>query len=293
MSPYSAPTVTSVTSVLYDRLKQDQRISMCIPARNEAETIGPLLRELLNHRVITEGLIDEVIVIDDRSDDDTALIASQCGATVWSSSDWMGRFGPSRGKGDAMWRSVAASTGEIIVWCDADLSNFDPSMMWELLRPMLLDDELLLVKGYFDRNAEGTVGGGRVTELAARPLLSVLFPDLAGIRQPLSGMAAIRRSAAEALSFEADYGVDVGLLIGVYQRFGRESIGEADLGPIDHRHRPLIELGAMAASVQRAILRRAGVIEEKPTMLSPPVRPSLETVAGYRRARHRSLVRPA
>lgn len=283
----------SVTSVLYDRLKQDQRISLCIPARNEADTIGLLLRKLFDHRVIIDGLIDEVIVIDDRSDDDTALIAAECGATVWSSSDWMGRFGPSRGKGDAMWRSVAASTGEIIVWCDADLSDFDPSMMWELLRPMLLDEDLLLVKGYFDRNGDGVIGGGRVTELAARPLLSVLFPDLAGIRQPLSGMAAIRRSAAEALSFEADYGIDVGLLIGMYQRFGRNAIGEADLGPIEHRHRPLQELGAMAASVQRAILRRSGVIAEQPAVFMPPIRPSLETVTGYRRARHRALTRPA
>jgi glucosyl-3-phosphoglycerate synthase len=283
----------SVTSILYDRLKQDQRISLCIPARNEAKTIGSLLASLFGHRVLTDGLIDEVIVIDDRSDDDTALIAAQCGATVWSSSEWMGRFGVSRGKGDAMWRSVAASTGEIIAWCDADLSDFDPSMLWELLRPMLLDDGLLFVKGYFDRNEQGTVGGGRVTELAARPLLSVLFPDLAGIRQPLSGMVAIRRSAAEALSFEADYGVDVGLLIGMYQRFGRDAIAEADLGPIDHRHRPLVELGAMAASVQRAILRRAGLIDEQSNMLAAPVRPSLETVTGYRRARSRALPRPA
>jgi glucosyl-3-phosphoglycerate synthase len=283
----------SVTSVLYERLKQDQRISLCIPARNEADTIGSMLDTLMEHRVVKDGLLDEIIVIDDRSDDDTAVIAARHGATVWSSGDWMGRFGPSRGKGDALWRSVAASTGEIIVWCDADLTDFDPSFIWELLRPMLLDDDLQLVKGFFDRNAVGTIGGGRVTELAARPLLSVLFPELTGIRQPLSGMAAIRRSAAEALSFEADYGVDVGLLIGVYQRFGREAIGEADLGPIDHRHRPLSELGPMAASVQRTILRRAGVIDDEPNLASGPIRPALDTVTGYRRVRQRSLLRPA
>jgi glucosyl-3-phosphoglycerate synthase len=283
----------SVTSVLYERLKQNQRISLCIPARNEAATIGIMLNKLYDHRVLKEGLIDEIVVIDDRSDDDTASIAAATGATVWSSADWMGRFGQSRGKGDAMWRSVAASTGEIIVWCDADLTDFDPSFIWELLRPMLLDDDLLLVKGYFDRNATGLVGGGRVTELAARPLLSVLFPDLSGIRQPLSGMAAIRRSAAEAMSFEADYGVDIGLLIGIYQRFGREAIGEAELGPIEHRHRPLNELGPMAASVQRTILRRAGMIEDEPSLLTVPVRPALDSVSGYRRVRHRSLLRPA
>jgi glucosyl-3-phosphoglycerate synthase len=281
----------NVTSVLYERLKQDQRISLCIPARNEAATIGAILDALFTHRVVTDGLIDEVIVMDDRSDDDTALIAASKGATVWSSSDWMGRFGPSRGKGDALWRSVAASTGELIVWCDADLSDFNPSLMWELLRPLLLDEDVLLVKGYFDRNAEGIVGGGRVTELAARPLLSVLFPELAGIRQPLSGMMAIRRTAAEALSFESDYGVDVGLLIGVCQRFGRAAITEADLGAIEHRHRPLTQLGPMAASVQGTILRRSGLIELDQAVASAPIRPALDTVQGYRRVHRRSLLR--
>jgi glucosyl-3-phosphoglycerate synthase len=293
MSTYeSVRTLLPSPSVLYRRLKQDQRISLCIPARNEAATIGPLLKSFYEHRVWTEHLIDEIIVIDDRSSDATAQIASTAGATVWGSSEWMGRFGPSRGKGDALWRSVAASTGEIIVWCDADLTDADPALVWELVRPMLLDPELLLVKGYFDRNATGAIGGGRVTELAARPLLAALFPELCGIRQPLSGMTAIRRSAAEALSFEADYGVDVGLLIGVYQRFGVDAIGEAELGVVAHRHRPLHELGPMAASVQRTILRRAGVAVQ-PSVLQAPVRPALETVPGYGRVRHRQLRRPA
>jgi glucosyl-3-phosphoglycerate synthase len=286
-------TTYNVTSVLYERLKHDQRISLCIPARNEAATLGAMLDTLYRHRVVTDGLLDEVIVIDDRSDDDTSLIAAKAGATVWSSSDWMGRFGPSRGKGDALWRSVAASTGEIIVWCDADLSDFNPGIIWEVLRPLVLDDQIMLVKGYFDRNAEGVVGGGRVTELAARPLLSLLFPELVGIRQPLSGMMAIRRVAAESLSFEADYGVDVGLLIGTYQRFGRQAIAEADLGVLEHRHRPLRELSHMAAAVQRTILRRSGLVErdDHDLAVTAPIRPALDSVQGYRRVHRRSLLR--
>lgn len=233
--------------------------SVCLPARNEESTIGPLVRAL-RETLLRDRVADEVVVIDDRSSDFTANEAEMAGAVVHHSSSILPEFGPSLGKGDALWRSVAATTSDLILWCDADLESVDFNRLGELLEVLRTDPHAMLVKGYFDRLDEHgqRTTGGRVTELAARPLLALVAPQLGHIREPLSGMMAIRRSTAELLPFDADYGVDVGLLLDTNRLFGPRSIRQIGLGPLRHRNQPIESLAVQSGCVQRAILTRAG-----------------------------------
>lgn len=234
--------------------------SLCIPARNEAASIGDLI-DAARRELWELGTVDEIVVIDDGSDDLTAFEAALAGATVVSSAALMIEVGPSCGKGDAMWRSLATSTGELIVWCDGDIRDFDVRRLGLLLQPLRSDPDIEMVKGYFRRvNADGLpTDGGRVSELVARPLLSLLMPIAADIREPLSGMFAMRRTAAESLSFESDYGVDIGLLLDTIAKWGRSSVVEVDLGVLAHRNQPLDRLALQAAAVERSILTRCGL----------------------------------
>jgi glucosyl-3-phosphoglycerate synthase len=234
-------------------------VSLCIPAHNEAATIGPLVAEI-RHVLVRRGLLDELVVIDDRSTDDTASLARDAGATVYGSGTILRSVGESQGKGDAMWRGLAATTGDVIVWCDADLDRFDVARLRDLVDPLLEDSRLAMTKGFFRRVDDDGVatGGGRTTELVVRPMLSLLFPSAAHVREPLSGMFALRRAVAESLPFEADYGVDVGLLLDTLARCGARAVADVDLGVLSHRSQPLTSLAVQSAAVQRTILRRAG-----------------------------------
>ena len=156
-----------------------------------------------------------------------------------------------------LWRSVEASTGDIVVWLDADLASFTAQYVTALVEPMLNDESIALVRANYQRTLHGEGDeGGRVTELTARPMLKLLYPELAHIRQPLGGEYAIRRDVAKALPFEIDYGVEMGLLIDVARTYGVESIAQADLGVRTHRNRPLSELHEQAIQVMRAALTR-------------------------------------
>jgi glucosyl-3-phosphoglycerate synthase len=282
-------------STLVD-LKGDQRISVCLPARNEAETVGAIVesvrRELMDHR----PLVDELIVVDDHSTDRTAAIAREAGALVISAADVLPRYGEGHGKGEALWKSLFASDGDIVVWCDADIHDFDPSYVLGLTGPLLHRAEIDFVKGFYTRPLrEGHDGGGRVTELVARPALALLFPQLASVIQPLAGEYAGRRSLLEHLPFVCGYGVDIALLIDVAERVGLDAIAQVDLGTRLHRNRSLTELSPQATAVLRAVLERAapGVAVDTPTLLRPgelPVdvdgaeRPPLVTVPEYGRS---------
>jgi glucosyl-3-phosphoglycerate synthase len=221
-------------------------ISVCIPARDEALTVGGVVTNIRRDLVERHSLVDEILVVDDGSTDRTAAIAAGAGARVIS--------GPAAGKGDALWTSVATSTGDLIVWCDADVRGFDPRFVIGLAAPMLLDDDIDFVKGHYERNS------GRVTELTARPVITLLFPHLAAFAQPLSGEYAGRRSLLEELPFTTDYGVDLGLLIDVADRIGLARIAQVDLGVRVHRNRPLEELTPQAEQVLRAALERAAMV---------------------------------
>jgi glucosyl-3-phosphoglycerate synthase len=198
--------------------------------------------------------------MDDGSSDNTAEAAEEEGATVHRVADVLPSMPRGSGKGNALWLSLHVTEGDIVVWIDADVRNFRPHFVTRLLEPLLTQPDIALAKAYYRRPLHGArTGGGRVTELVARPLLSTLFPHLTGIVQPLSGEYAGRRSVLETLPFVEGWGVEIGLLIDLAAELGVESIAQRDLGVREHRNRPLDELSPQAMAVLVTCLRRAGV----------------------------------
>ena len=238
--------------------KGSARVSVCLPARNEAATIGAIVREAVRLDVVSE-----VVVLDDGSSDGTAEIAGRAGARVVSEASVLPDAGGGSGKGNAMWKSLYACSGDIICWIDADLRNFRGEYIERLCAPLLAEPDIMFVKAYFTRSFEGApTGGGRVTELVARPLVSLLFPKLADIVQPLGGEYAARRRALEVLPFVEGWGVELGLLVDIVERFGRDAVAQVDLDVREHRNRPLDDLGPQALAVMAIALRRAGLLPE-------------------------------
>ena len=274
--------------------KGDHVVSVCIPARNEAATIGTIVSVIGEHLAGTDvPLVDQMLVIDDRSTDDTAAIARDEGAEVVEVADVLPGAGPGRGKGNVLWKSVAACQGDLIVWIDADLTSFTPRCVTGLLGPLLADPAIAMVKGYYHRPETGGTGGGRTTELMARPLLATLFPHLTSVRQPLGGEYAARREILEQVPFSMGYGVETGLLIDIAEMVGLDRLAQVDLGVRVHRNRPLDELSVQAMEVLHTALRRADIawlpewsnVLERPDL--DPVhaqvdeRPPLATVREY------------
>ncbi|MUH46400.1 MAG: glucosyl-3-phosphoglycerate synthase, partial [Actinobacteria bacterium] len=223
-------------------------------------TIGPIITCIRDELMIQCGLVDELVVIDSDSTDETASVAEGAGAHVFSAATIRPDLGWRPGKGEAMWKSLLATTGDLIVFIDADLTNFDSRYVTGLLGPLLLHDDISLVKGLYDRDlavlAQGASQGGRVTELTARPLISLWWPELAGVIQPLAGEWAARRVLLEALEFPSGYGVEFAVLIDTFTRLGLDAIAQVDLGIRSHVHQDLASLGAMAAEVAAAAARR-------------------------------------
>lgn len=280
--------------------KGDTTVSVCLPARDEAATVGPIVDSIVSHfgrrADGSESLVDEVIVMDDRSTDATAAVAAAAGATVIPVADVLPEAGAGSGKGNALWKSVAASTGDVIVWVDADLRSFTPSYVLGLVGPLLHDPDVALVKGFYDRPEQGGAAGGRTTELMARPLLSTFFPELAHIRQPLGGEYAGRRTILERVPFAQGYGVETGLLIDIARLVGVDRIAQVDLGVRAHRHRPLRSLSPQAMEVLHAALRRSDAVDttrlstvfDRPDSARHAIqvdeRPPLADTPGYRPA---------
>lgn len=274
--------------------KGNTTVSVCIPARNEEPTVGSIVTTIRTELVDHLGLVDEIVVIDDHSTDRTHDEASNAGAVVVRAADVLSEFGRGHGKGEALWKSVFASKGDVIVWCDADVRDFNNRFITGLLGPLLHHQDVGFVKGFYERPVDGHVrGGGRVTELVARPLLTMCFPHLAGIVQPLSGEYGGRRKILETLPFVEGYGVDIAMLIDVAENFGANAIAQVDLGERIHRNRPLHELSPMAAQVMQAALRRTGTgLAPDEFTFSPPdlaqveivyrERPPLRSVEAYR-----------
>jgi glycosyltransferase involved in cell wall biosynthesis len=251
-------------------------VAVILPTRECAATIGPILDRIAP--LGAAGLLDELLVVDADSPDGTAAVARERGATVLSESSIRPELGPARGKGDAMWRAAAATGAELLVFLDADTTDFDPSFVTGLLGPMLLDPSLALIKGTFrrplalgDSIREGE--GGRVTELVARPLLNLHFPSLSGFTQPLSGEIAIRRDLFERLSVPVGYGVEIAMMIDALRLAGLDGLAEVDLGTRQNRHQSLRALSAMAGEVMVALEKRIGAA---PRPAFPSFRPRAE-----------------
>jgi glucosyl-3-phosphoglycerate synthase len=242
---------------------REHSVSICLPARNEAATIGATLERLLP--LISDGVVDQVLVVDG-STDATAQIARRAGAEVHDESDLAPEFGPVLGKGDAMWRALPLLHGDVVCFLDADSTDFDVHFACGLIGPLLLHPQLEFVKGCYRRpfRAGETVmanGGGRVTELTARPLLNLFYPELAAIRQPLAGEMAGRRKLLERLPFTTGYGVEIALLIDAYVEVGLDALAQVDLDVRQNAHQSLRDLGPMAFAVLQAIgtrLQREG-----------------------------------
>jgi glucosyl-3-phosphoglycerate synthase len=241
-----------------DALTASRAVSttVCLPARNEAATVGEIVARIADH-----PLVDEVVVVDDHSTDGTGEAASAAGATVVRAAEVLPELGEGPGKGQALWKGVASSTGDVVAFCDADLRDFSPHFVTGLLGPFLLDPGLAFVKAYYQRpGGDGSPrGGGRVTELVARPLLHLLFPHLADLVQPLAGEFAARRDVFDSVPFVEGYGVDIGLVIDIAAAHGVDAMAQVDLGTRKHRNRPLDDLGPMATVVLMTMLRRAGI----------------------------------
>ena len=237
--------------------KGERTVSVCIPCKNEAATIGALVERLRSQLVDESGLVDELIVLDDNSTDATAAVAAEHGATVISVNVINELHGAGKGKGNALWATLAVSSGDFIVWCDGDVTTVEPSWVLGLLMPLLTTEDVSLVKASYHRPTEHG-GGGRTTELVARPLLSLFLPELTGLHQPLSGEFAGRRTTMEQIPFVQGWGVEIAMLADVAERFGAAAIAQVDVGERLHRHQTLDSLGVQAAEVLATLLTRVG-----------------------------------
>lgn len=298
------------------RKKQEQGlvVSVCIPALNEAATVGTIVETIRSELIEAVPLIDELVVIDSASSDGTVEAARAAGADVYQDRDILPEIEPFAGKGEALWKSLFVLRGDIILWLDADITNFHPRFVYGPLGPILSDSDISYVKSFYRRPlGDGTGGqtaleGGRVTELTARPMISMFWPHLAGLIQPLAGEYAGRRSVLEQVPFCTGYGVELGLLIDIADRFGIDIMAQVDLEERTHRNRPIGELSRMASAVLHAALTRLdrsgrltttvqatpalyqfepanGTYEMTSTEIEVRERPPAVTVAGYGGAR--------
>lgn len=256
--------------------KAGHSVSLVVPARNEAATVGDVVTRVREALVDTVALLDEIVVIDSDSTDDTYDVATDAGAVVHRSAEVRPDLGSVPGKGEAMWKAQFVTTGDVLVFMDADLLDWDTHFVPGLLGPLLTRPEVALVKGFYERpmlsgDAAVPFEGGRVTELVARPLIRLLFPELGGLHQPLAGEWAVRRELFEQLSVPTGYAVELAALVDTLRARGVDAIAQVDLGTRAHRHQSLRDLSGMATQILAAALARVGTgprTEERPPAVS-------------------------
>jgi glucosyl-3-phosphoglycerate synthase len=259
-------------------------VSVCLPARNEAATIGTILDHLLP--LVEQGVVDQIVVVDD-STDGSADIARARGAEVHDQSSLCAALGPVQGKGDAMWRALTILRGQVVCYLDADSERFGGHFAAALAGAVAIPGPTVFAKAFYrrpfrvDTGVEQPTGGGRVTELTARPLLHAFYPELSGVRQPLAGEIAVRRDLLEQLPFCCGYAVDVALLIDAWRAVGLAGLAQVDLDVRQNRHRSLEELGPMAEAVLSGVsarLRHEGRLSADAGPAPWPERPPMAKV---------------
>ncbi|WP_439378564.1 glucosyl-3-phosphoglycerate synthase [Amycolatopsis lexingtonensis] len=243
-------------------------VSVVIPARNEEATVGAIVAAIREE--LLGLLVDEILVVDSHSTDATAEVAAAAGADVVAQDAVFPDLGGLPGKGEALWKGVAATTGDLVVFVDGDLHDFTTDYVTGLLGPLLVDPSVAYVKGFYHRPL-GTEadGGGRVTELVARPLLNMFWPELAGFVQPLAGEYAGRREVLESIPFVANYGVEIGHLIDLLELRGLDALAQVDLGHRAHRHQSTQALGRMSGQIMQTLFDRLQRYDRLVTAVPP------------------------
>jgi glucosyl-3-phosphoglycerate synthase len=260
---FTSAEFADLATLVAHKEKQGVRISVALPTLNEEATIGKVITAIRSRLMERFPLVDELVVIDSDSTDRTRAIAKDLGIPVHIHQQLLPEIGPGRGKGEALWKSLAITSGDIIVWVDTDVSQFHPKFVYGLIGPLLIRPEIAFVKAFYRRplNVGGELqatGGGRVTELAARPILNLFFPELSGIIQPLSGEQAGRRSLLERLPFFDLYGVETGLLIDVLRTSGLRAIAQVDMKQRIHRNQSLLNLSKTSFEILQVAMKRLG-----------------------------------
>ncbi|MGW8249529.1 MAG: glucosyl-3-phosphoglycerate synthase, partial [Anaerolineales bacterium] len=258
---YHADEFSNPDYLLALKRDQDLTISLALPSLNEEATVGKVIQTIQSSLMDDVPLLDEIVLMDSNSNDRTREIATELGVPVYIHQETLSQYGSRPGKGEALWKSIFVTHGDILIWIDTDIVNIHPRFIYGLLGPLLLNPALQFVKGFYrrpmkvgDRIQAG--GGGRVTELTARPLLNLFFPELSGLVQPLSGEYGGRRSALECLPFSSGYGVEIGLLIDILERFGLQAIAQVDLQERVHHNQPLESLSKMSFAIIQTVIRK-------------------------------------
>ncbi len=236
-------------------------ISLALPALNEEETVGKVIRMMKKELMEKVPLLDEIVLIDSNSTDRTREIAQDEGIPVYIHQQLLERLGARRGKGEALWKSLLVTRGDILAWIDTDIVNIHPRFVYGILGPLLINPHIQVVKGFYRRPLKvgekmQAGGGGRVTELTARPLLNLFYPELSGVVQPLAGEYAGRRAALERAVFFSGYGVETGLLIDIYEHYGLNAIAQVDLLERIHHNQPLDALSKMSFAIIQTVMRK-------------------------------------
>jgi len=245
--------------------KQGLTISLGLPALNEEATVGHVIQTVKRALMDDVPLLDEIVLIDSNSEDRTVEIARECGIPVYKHPEILAEMGTNRGKGEALWKSLHVLKGDIIAWLDTDITNIHPRFVYGLLGPLLKRLDIHYVKGFYERpmkvgaQGQGQVesqGGGRVTELVARPLLNLFYPELSGMIQPLSGVFAGRRAILQSVPFFSGYGVETGLLIDLHDQVGLNGIAQTDLEELVHHSQSLVSLSKMSFAILQVFIAR-------------------------------------